>query len=112
MLVSHTKKFIFIHNYKVAGTSIREVLAKYRLSPAQRLQQKLGWKSRNHLKTADNHQTAQQIRERLPEKVFNNYYKFGFVRDPWDWQASLYKYALKNKNHKQHELISEMASFE
>ncbi|MEM6697600.1 MAG: sulfotransferase family 2 domain-containing protein [Bacteroidota bacterium] len=112
MLVSHTKKFIFIHNYKVAGTSIREVLGKYRLSPTQRLQQKLGWKNRNHQKTSDNHQTAQQIQERLPEKVFNSYYKFGFVRDPWDWQASLYKYALRNKHHKQHQLISSMASFE
>jgi len=112
MLISHTKKFIFIHNYKVAGTSIREVLGKYRLSPTQRLQQRLGWKARNHFKISDNHLTANQVKERLPEKEFESYYKFGFVRDPWDWQASLYKYAIKNKNHKQHQLISEMSSFE
>jgi hypothetical protein len=26
MLISHTKKFIFVHNFKVAGTSLRVVL--------------------------------------------------------------------------------------
>ena len=29
MIISHRKKFIFIHNYKVAGTSIRNALDKY-----------------------------------------------------------------------------------
>ena len=28
-ILSHSKKFIFIHNYKVAGSSISDVLARY-----------------------------------------------------------------------------------
>ncbi|MEM0991705.1 MAG: sulfotransferase family 2 domain-containing protein [Bacteroidota bacterium] len=112
MLISHSKQFIFIHNYKVAGTSIRAALGKYRLSPFQRLQQKVGLKGKNHHKISDNHLTARQVRARLPDSTFQQYFKFGFVRNPWDWQASLYRYALKNKQHKQHKLISEMGDFE
>lgn len=112
MLVSHSKKFIFIHNYKVAGTSIRNALAKYRLSPTQRFQQKLGLRAKNHHKTSDNHLTAIQIREKLGTKLFDRYFTFGFVRDPWDWQVSLYRYALKNTKHKQHALVTGMNGFE
>jgi len=111
MLISHTKKFIFIHNYKVAGTSVRDVLGRYRLSSWARIQQKIGMLPKNHTKISDNHLTALEIRARTPEKWFNTYFKFGFVRNPWDWQASLYEYALKNTKHKQHQIISQMPDF-
>ncbi|MEM9884883.1 MAG: sulfotransferase family 2 domain-containing protein [Bacteroidota bacterium] len=112
MLISHSKQFIFIHNYKVAGTSIRAALGKYRLSPLHRFQMKIGLRAKNHHKISDNHLTALQIKEKLSNKAFDQYFKFGFVRNPWDWQASLYRYALKNKKHKQHEIISRMKDFE
>jgi len=34
------------------------------------------------------------------------------VRNPWDWQVSLYKYMLKTQDHFQHDLIKGMDSFD
>ncbi len=57
------------------------------------------------------HATAFQVRELIDEDIFNSYYKFAFVRNPWDWQVSLYFYMRKTKRHFQHDLIKNM-SFE
>jgi len=48
----------------------------------------------------------------MPEQVFNDYFKFGFVRNPWDWQVSLYTFTLKLKSHHQHKLIKSMKNFD
>lgn len=112
MLLSHHRRFIFIHNYKVAGTSIREALAPYRLSKWERLQKKVGWQTRQSFDATHNHLKAAEVKKLIGKATFEAYFTFGFVRNPWDWQVSLYRYALKNKNHKQHQLISGMSGFE
>ncbi len=53
-----------------------------------------------------------QIRETVGRTTFESYFKFAVVRNPWDWQLSLYTYMLKDKNHFQHELISSFSSFD
>lgn len=52
------------------------------------------------------------MKNRLPKRIFDSYYKFGFVRSPWDWQVSLYTYMLKFESHKQHSLIKSLGSFD
>ena len=42
----------------------------------------------------------------------NNFYKFSFVRNPWDWQVSYYHFILKEKDHVRHELVKSLAGFE
>ena len=116
MLISHSHKFIFIHNYKVAGTSINALLNDYQ-----------PWHMKNKLlkhikikmhkykilnKKIHAHATANEIKKLLPSNMFTNYYKFGFVRNPWDLQISLYHYMLQTKNHFQHNIALKFKTFD
>ena len=96
MLISYSHRFIFIHVYKTAGKSIREALKKY----AQKSPEFGG------------HITANELSQELPSDVYDNFFKFAFVRNPWDLQVSLYSFMLQNKRHRQHELIKSMANFD
>lgn len=107
-VISHQKKFIFIHNYKVAGTSMRSALTQYqplwlRSKVTQYLKNK--YIMRPHIKAAE-------LKQRVPDKVFDEYYKFGFVRNPWDWQVSLFEYMRQDHRHFQHELALSFKDFD
>ncbi|MBZ9632350.1 sulfotransferase family protein [Salegentibacter sp. LM13S] len=118
MVISHSKKFIFIHNYKVAGTSIQHALDCFNNNNSidvnfyKRLKTFLGIPPSFYSKTFPGHIKANELRTRIPSKIFNSYYKFGFVRNPWDWQVSLYTFMLMEKNHHQHELIKSFKNFD
>lgn len=56
--------------------------------------------------------TARALKEVLSHETFNNYFKFLFVRNPWDVQISYYYYALQNLAHFDHEHIRRFSSFE
>ena len=118
MILSHKKKFIYIHVYKVAGTSIRTVLKEYDdLSSSdfpliENMKFFLGKRFNFFSKWAIDHINARELKTLLPDDVFNSYFKFAFVRNPWDWQVSLYHYMLQYKKHPQHNLISKMKSFD
>jgi len=47
----------------------------------------------------------------LPRTVFEGCFKFGFVRNPWDWIVSLRSYLLQTPSHRHHALVKRM-SFE
>lgn len=114
MLISTKKKFIFFHNYKVAGTSIRNALKPYESKSfyyISRIMQKAGLQNNGVFKIFNSHVTAETAMKYLPASMFNEYFKFGFVRNPWSWQVSLYTYMLKNEKHYQHELIKSLGSF-
>lgn len=114
MLISTSKKFIFIHNYKVAGTSVRNALKKYESKyfyVASRVAQQSGLIDYKLFKIFDPHVTASSAKSILPKFIYDKYYKFGFVRNPWGWQFSLYSFMLKNKKHYQHEHIKSLGSF-
>jgi hypothetical protein len=118
MIISHSKKFIFIHNYKVAGTSIREALRPYAnakiltSSLHDNLRVFFGVYPRIYSSNFHNHIKASELKRQIPNKVFDEYYKFGFVRNPWDWQVSLYTYMIKQKKHFQNTLGASFASFD
>lgn len=117
MLISHTHSFIFFHVAKVAGISIREALAPYTQEPAY-------FKIRRPPVEVDGkpnalyeiwssmltHATVKQTQREFP-KEFNQYYKFAFVRNPWDWQVSMYHFLLKETQNTRYETIKALGSF-
>jgi len=113
MIISHSKKFIFVHNYKVAGTSITDSLLKYSnpsflgSSFADKIAIMLGRYPRIYANQFEGHVKAPELKRKLPKIIFDSYYKFGFVRNPWDWQVSLYTYMLKDETHHQHQLLNQ-----
>lgn len=117
MLISHSKKFIFIHVYKVAGTSISNALSKYcnysarSKNPIKQIKQRLGIIPNIYINDFSGHISAKDLKEQIPENIFSTYFKFAFVRNPWDWQVSLYHFALQTPDHHQHELTKSFGSF-
>jgi len=115
MLISKKKRFIFVHNYKVAGTSIRKALIKYEYKPfyyISRACQVARLCNYSGLRIFGSHVTAVDLKRYLPDSIFDGYYKFGFVRNPWDWQVSLYHYMMQNTAHPQHGVIKSLESFD
>lgn len=98
MIISESKKFIFIHIWKTGGTSITEILSKYKsTNPKYNDLPK-------HIRTTD-------LKSKYP-LIFKQYYKFLFVRNPWDIQVSYYNYVKQNIHHSQHHFIDKFSSFE
>ena len=119
MLISYSNQFIFFHITKAAGTSIKEALKPYAQEPEKfkikRPQRMLGdrvnplyemWQSSLW------HAKARDVKKELSEKMYDRFYKFAFVRNPWDWQVSYYHFILKEETHIRHEFVKSMTSFE
>ena len=99
MIISHSKKFIFVHIQKTAGTSITRHLDKYityqdLLLGGTEFGEKLNklYKERFNL---HKHSYAQKIKEIMGEDVWNDYFSFSFVRNPYDRAVSLYNWCRK-----------------
>ena len=120
MIVSHKNRFIFLKTRKTAGTSIEIALSKYcgaediitGLSDSEEaLRLGLGYPGRQNTgiplymyRKWDlwhrlngggpahhfNHTPAKLLRRRMVSNLFDEYYKFCVVRNPWDKAVSLY----------------------
>ncbi|WP_017300721.1 sulfotransferase family 2 domain-containing protein [Nodosilinea nodulosa] len=115
MLISRKKKFVFIHIYKNAGTSISTALIRITSNKLQRYASKQLKKAGIiYLKDqpCPTHATASEIISTIGEEEFKALFSFAIVRNPWDWQVSLYHYMLQNSNHPQHKLAQEFKDFE
>ena len=44
------------------------------------------------------HIRATELAQHLPGNTFRKFFKFAFVRNPWDWMLSSYTYYLRNKH--------------
>lgn len=122
MLISYRHRFIFVHVYKVAGSSVYSALRPYADEPGQpwpaRMLSILGVELRRPLRMAyrhkgfDDHIWARELITDLSPSVFRRFYSFAFVRNPWDWQVSLYHYGLQNQATHHHALFKSFGSFD
>ena len=55
---------------------------------------------------------ASEIAADMGRDEFDSYFSFAIVRNPWDWQVSLYTYAIGNSDHYQHEKVKNFGSFD
>ena len=84
LLFSNSKKFIFIHNYKFAGTSVRNILSEYQ-SEFYRHISNVMWLSLPMLRdkypfTLSKHTDYQSIKLAMSPSS-DSFLKFGFVRN-------------------------------
>ena len=118
MVISYSHKFIFLHVAKVGGLSIRAALQDYvqepdhfkiarpprmvgdRLNPLYEM-----WAS------ALTHAKAREVKHALPADVYQSFYKFAFVRNPWDWQVSMYHFLLQETENPRYALVKSMSGF-
>lgn len=103
MPIFHKYKAIHLHIPKTAGTTISSSLGldKDRIHPQHRAQQRHWfWGGNRQLfekyGVPYHHLNAAQVKEELGEEIYNEYFKFAFVRNPWDRLLSEFFWAKKN----------------
>ena len=118
MLISHSHRFIFIHVGKSAGMSIRDALTPFCEEPEKfkmRRPAKMKGDQPNPMYTVWEtlllHPRCTDVQRELPAEVFDRYYKFGFVRNPWDLLVSLYHFMLSDPSIPRHAEVAALADF-
>ena len=102
MIISDTKKFVFIHVPKAGGSSVRAVLNPYAtVIPWQHRVGKLHG-SKNKLLTK--HVSASVVRKHIGVHNWSDYFSFAFVRNPWDRVVSNYFYARTHQALAKHKI--------
>jgi len=100
VILSVTKKFLFIHIPKTAGTSIRQVLEPFGVteyfSYSKGIEKYIV--ARNKFPPHLSYVAAAEV---LTVDL-NRFYKFTFVRNPWDRYVSMYEYFRKDTKHAMH----------
>ena len=119
MLISYSHRFIFVHIGKTGGMSIREVLKPYAQEPEKfkiprppRQNGDLYNPLYTVWETLLLHPKARDAQKELPPEVFNTFFKFAFVRNPWDLQVSMYHFILREPTAARHDEIKKLGSFD
>lgn len=119
MELSYRHRFIFIRVYRAGGESVRAALQPYADLPSPPLitrvpvLRRLDRQSHYALRERRfGHIKAKELREALPADVFGSFFKFAFVRNPWDWHVSIYHYVRQSTGHPDHARFSAFGSFE
>ncbi len=83
-MIIHELKTVFIHVPKTGGTSIEFALSKYCL--------------KDHVSIDEQHFKKRKIIKKIGITNWNEYFKFAFVRNPWDRLVSAYYFKVKRTN--------------
>lgn len=106
MPISHKYKCIFVHIPKAAGESIEYALDIANDSTDRNIENRkimyglidpssIDLKNHGFLSPVLQHLTIKDLKIILPTDIFNQYFKFAFVRNPWDRILSFYLFTKK-----------------
>jgi hypothetical protein len=94
MIIATQRKFIYIHIPKTGGTSVKKGLLPY--YDRKKELEKIPKNIRRPGAIGKKHSPAIILKNSLGGKIWNSYFKFAFVRNPWDWVVSVYHFMRKN----------------
>lgn len=105
MIVNHTHKFIFVHVPKSAGTSVTQLFSQY--SSFRDLEvggTPLGESLQNEFKKRfglTKHATAGEIRAIVGQELWEAYFSFGIVRNPYARAQSTFHFMKRWRGNKE-----------
>ena len=113
-MIVHKYKAIFIHIPKAGGTSIENLLwPDMQSRRSQDLWMGFVKPSYNKYQTGGlQHLLAKQIKQEVGMDIFNQYYKFCIVRNPWDKAVSQFSYMSKREDLREFIGMKEGATFD
>lgn len=107
MIVSHSRRFIFLKSRKTAGTSLETALSNF--CSGDDIVTPLGDYEFNKDRTGkwqhktmnavgfEQHDDASTIRGKIDPKAWDGYHKFSITRNPWDRVVSLFTWRTRNQ---------------
>lgn len=116
-MIDLKNKNIFIHVHKVAGKSISHEIYNNYIPKVFQNNKHLRWNYKKYFlsnvifvknDTLTTHSKAQDYKNYLNNE-FDNYFKFAFVRNPLDWQVSMYFYMKEADGHPEHKIVKGMS---
>ena len=91
MLISHKYKFIMIHIQKTAGSSLTKALQEMDDCSIDYISTSPNFINSKHAK----HIHAKDLKEFISDDIWRSYFKFAFVRNPYDRLVSWYNMCTK-----------------
>lgn len=96
MIISHSRKFIFVHIHKAGGSSLERALDPYLawndlILGTTEIGTAMNDAYRNRFGLSD-HSSVDEILDVCGEKIFDEYFSFALVRHPLDRIVSIYNY--------------------
>ena len=98
MILSHKHKFILFCNPKTGSTSLEKTLEEYQEGREfNRGIRQTGNGEFYPILFPNKHIPPLMLKAWLPQEIWQSYFKFVFIRNPWDWVVSEWKYHFKPK---------------
>ena len=96
MIISHQYKFILFCNPKTGSTSLEKTLEKYQEGSEFNFGIRQSHNGGcNSILFPNKHIPPLMLKAWLPKEIWDSYFKFVFIRNPWDWVVSEWKYHFK-----------------
>lgn len=91
MIISHEKKFIYFACGRTGSTSVESALQEYNDGQETLLPIREAFEQRTEQTGKSynlKHARPETVKKMVPAAIWDHYFKFVFVRNPWDWVVS------------------------